>query len=98
MSLNPKETFLQCLYLVDHPGWCSPEKDCCWLRLSFRSLRSKHKGEGGGGGREKQKRETGGDPAHSPSYVFLSPAPPFPLATQARRFDNLCGSHLQSHF
>ena len=21
----------QCLYLVDRPCWCSPEKDCCWL-------------------------------------------------------------------
>ena len=20
----------QCLYLVNRPGWCSPEKDCCW--------------------------------------------------------------------
>ena len=27
---------VSCLWLVDRPGWCSPEKDYCWLRLTFR--------------------------------------------------------------
>ena len=27
---------VSCLWLVDRPGWCNPEKDCCWLRLTFR--------------------------------------------------------------
>ena len=24
-----------CLYLVDHPGWYTPEKDCCWFWLGW---------------------------------------------------------------
>ena len=36
-SVNGKWQFvdyclcIQYLWLVDHPGWCIPEKDCCWL-------------------------------------------------------------------